>query len=126
VDDTAKKTGRSRTAVARDATRAKALKDELPKLKDTSLDKGSELDALVQLKKVAPEKAAEVVHVAVARKPVRASAVLSEAQKRRIENLGENAYKRIRGTVLDAPAEIDAIIKLQTIEKQDTGYLRAR
>lgn len=38
--------GRSRTAVARDATRAKALGPDLDRVAGTSLDKGAELDAL--------------------------------------------------------------------------------
>ncbi|MDH2341513.1 hypothetical protein [Bradyrhizobium sp. SSUT77] len=49
VDDTAAKSGRSRTAVARDATRAKALGPDLDRVTGTSLDKGAELDALVAM-----------------------------------------------------------------------------
>lgn len=43
---TAAKSGRSRTAVARDATRAKALGPDLDRVARTSRDKGAELDAL--------------------------------------------------------------------------------
>jgi hypothetical protein len=54
VDDTAAKSGRSRTAVARDATRAKALGPDLDRIARTSLDKGAELDALAAMP--APER----------------------------------------------------------------------
>lgn len=116
IDDTAKRTGCARATVARAATRNKFLKEELPALKDTVLDKGTELDALVKLKKIDPEKVAEVVKTAKTQKPVRATAVLSEAQKRRIDTLGDHIHKRIQGTVLDTPNEIAALIKLRRLE----------
>jgi hypothetical protein len=49
--ETAAKTGRSRTAIARDATRGSKIK-VLPDIMGTSLDRGDELDALAKL----PEK----------------------------------------------------------------------
>jgi N6-adenosine-specific RNA methylase IME4 len=55
VDDTAAKTDKSRTAVARDATRAK----HIPRIADcigTSLDEGEELDALAKLPQEAQGK----------------------------------------------------------------------
>jgi hypothetical protein len=39
VEDTSRKTGRSKASVASDATRAKELKDELPNTVRTSLDR---------------------------------------------------------------------------------------
>jgi ParB family chromosome partitioning protein len=48
VDDTAKKTGKGRSTVARDATRAAKIPD-LADVVGTSLDKGEELDALAKL-----------------------------------------------------------------------------
>jgi hypothetical protein len=53
VDDTAKKTGKSRAAVAREAKRGADIPN-VAELAGTSLDKGDELDALAKL----PEKAA--------------------------------------------------------------------
>jgi ParB family chromosome partitioning protein len=47
--DTAVKSGRPRTAVARDATRAKALGTDLDRVAQTFLDKGAELDGLANL-----------------------------------------------------------------------------
>ncbi|MCK1497010.1 ParB N-terminal domain-containing protein [Bradyrhizobium sp. 188] len=46
--DTARKTGKSEAAIQRDATRAKKV-EVLPDITNTSLDKGSELDALAKL-----------------------------------------------------------------------------
>jgi ParB-like chromosome segregation protein Spo0J len=47
VDDTAKKTGKGRSTIARKAARAKVV--VLPEITGTSLDKGSEIDALAKL-----------------------------------------------------------------------------
>jgi hypothetical protein len=50
IDDTAAKTGKSRTTVARAANRGKEIgADNLAKIRGTSLDKGVELDALAEL-----------------------------------------------------------------------------
>jgi len=49
VDATAKATKRSRSGVAQDAARGKALGDDLLNVAGTSLDKGVELDALAKL-----------------------------------------------------------------------------
>lgn len=48
-DETAKASGRSRTAVARDAARGNAIAGKAGKVRGTSLDKGTELDALAKL-----------------------------------------------------------------------------
>jgi hypothetical protein len=45
------KSGRSKTAVALDATRGKALGADLDRIAGTSLDKGSELDALAAMRR---------------------------------------------------------------------------
>jgi hypothetical protein len=47
VDDIAKKTGKGRSTIARKAARAKVV--VLPEITGTSLDKGSEIDALAKL-----------------------------------------------------------------------------
>jgi ParB-like nuclease domain len=47
VDDTVKKTGKGRSTIARKAARAKVV--VLPEITGTSLDKGSEIDALAKL-----------------------------------------------------------------------------
>jgi hypothetical protein len=44
--ETARKSGKSETSIKRDATRGKALGSDLDRVVGTSLDKGSELDAL--------------------------------------------------------------------------------
>jgi len=49
VDDTAAKTGRSRSAVAQDVARAEALGDDIDRVSGTSLDRGIELDALAAM-----------------------------------------------------------------------------
>jgi len=49
VKDTAKKTGKGRSTVAKAATRGKKLKDVLPEVVGTSLDQGDQLDALAKL-----------------------------------------------------------------------------
>lgn len=48
-DDTARTTGRSKSSVESDVTRANALGDDLDRIEGTSLDKGTELDALAKL-----------------------------------------------------------------------------
>ncbi len=67
--DTAAKTGKSETAVKRDATRAKALGDDLDRVAGTSLDKGSELDALA---KMSPEERAPLIERAASGESVSA------------------------------------------------------
>jgi ParB/RepB/Spo0J family partition protein len=62
VAETAAKSGRSKTAVARDATRAKALGADLDRVEGTSLDKGAELDALAAMP--APERQAIISRAA--------------------------------------------------------------
>ncbi len=47
IDDTAKKTGKGRSTIARKAARAKVV--VLPEIIGTSLDKGAEIDALAKL-----------------------------------------------------------------------------
>jgi N6-adenosine-specific RNA methylase IME4 len=57
--DAAKKTGRSRQSVERDAKRGKDCADVLPDVVGTSLDEGTELDALATLPPDEKEKLAE-------------------------------------------------------------------
>jgi hypothetical protein len=47
IDDTAKKTGKGRSTIARKAARAKVV--VLPEIIGTPLDKGAEIDALAKL-----------------------------------------------------------------------------
>jgi ParB-like chromosome segregation protein Spo0J len=69
--ETAAKSGRSKTAVARDATRARALGDDLDRVEGTSLDKGAELDALAKMpatdRKVVIDRAAAGENVSALR-----------------------------------------------------------
>ncbi|MCD9821161.1 ParB N-terminal domain-containing protein [Bradyrhizobium japonicum] len=63
ADDTATKTGRSKRAVAQDAARGEALRDDLDRVAGTSLDKGTELDALA---KMSAEERAPLIEQAAA------------------------------------------------------------
>jgi uncharacterized protein (DUF3084 family) len=58
-EDTAKRTGKSQRSIELDATRAKRLGPDLDRVEGTSLDKGSELDALAAMP--APERQASIV-----------------------------------------------------------------
>jgi ParB family chromosome partitioning protein len=69
--DTARKSGKSERAVQRDAARGAALGEDLDRIAGTSLDKGSELDALVGL---SPEQRAPLIERAVAGENVSAQA----------------------------------------------------
>jgi len=71
VVDTATKTGKSARSISRDATRAKSLGDDLDRVAGTSLDKGSELDALAAM---SPEQRAPLIERAVAGENVSAQA----------------------------------------------------
>ena len=70
----ASKTGRSVGAVARHATRAKALGADLDRVAGTSLDKGAELNALAKMP--APERTLLISRAANAR--VRRSLIINE------------------------------------------------
>jgi N6-adenosine-specific RNA methylase IME4 len=103
VSDTAAKTGKSRTAVARDTTRAK----HIPALADavgTSLDQGEELDALAALPEesqgelIARAKQGEKVSAKGAAKRYKRAAKeqkLGEATRAAAETLGERLYNVI-------------------------------
>src|SRR5690606_821227 len=81
AEDTARKTGRSKRDVARDATRAKAV----PNLADvigTSLDKGAELDALAKLP---VEKQTEIITRAKAGEKVSAKTAAKQVKRAEIE-----------------------------------------
>lgn len=67
--DTAANSGQSERNVRRDASRAKQLGDELPRIAGTSLDKGAELDALAKMPK---EQRAPLIERAVAGEKVSA------------------------------------------------------
>ncbi len=70
VKDTVKKTGRSKAAVERDARRGEKLEaDILDRVQGTSLDKGVELDALIDMK---PEAREVLISQAIAGKDVSA------------------------------------------------------
>lgn len=72
AEDTAKKTGQSAAKVQKDVARGKGLENvdgeggNASVLSGTQLAKGEEMDALVKLKQVAPERAKEVVKAAKA------------------------------------------------------------
>jgi hypothetical protein len=74
VTDTASKTGESGRSIARDATRAKALGADLDRVAGTSLDTGSELDALAKMPQ--PERQLIISRAASAR--VRRSLIINE------------------------------------------------
>ncbi|MEY9131925.1 hypothetical protein ACVMII_000793 [Bradyrhizobium diazoefficiens] len=67
--DTATKTGKSKRSVEVDAARAKALGDDLDRVAGTSLDKGTELDALAKMSR---EERAPLIEQAAAGEQVSA------------------------------------------------------
>jgi N6-adenosine-specific RNA methylase IME4/ParB-like chromosome segregation protein Spo0J len=100
IEDAAKKTGKGRTTIAREATRAK----HIPRIADcigTSLDQGEELDALAKLKE---EQQSELITRAAngekvsakpeAKRAARAirTATFAEITKQAMENLGTKTY----------------------------------
>jgi N6-adenosine-specific RNA methylase IME4/ParB-like chromosome segregation protein Spo0J len=76
-DDTAKASGRSRSAIAQDATRAKHIPD-VGALAGTSLDKGEELDALAKL---SPAQQAPLIERAVSGEQVSAKGAAKAHQR---------------------------------------------
>lgn len=91
----AKKTGKSKDVIARGLKRAKVLKDDLDDVKGTKLDKGTELDALVKLKKTDKAKAKQVIEDAKAGKKVSAKAALKETEKEQAKAKGAKAVQKL-------------------------------
>lgn len=81
VDDTAKKTGRSKRDVKRDSTRARSV-PALDKVVGTSLDKGEEIDALAKL---SPEKQSELINRAADGEKVSAKIEVKKAVRKEKE-----------------------------------------
>jgi ParB family transcriptional regulator, chromosome partitioning protein len=108
--DTANRTGKPERTIRRDATRAKRLGPDLDRVVGTSLDKGSELDALVG---PSPEQRAPIIDLAVAGEQVSAVALLAqppEEPRPGYSNLC-TAWKRFRAAWLRAcPAARGAFI----------------
>ncbi len=94
VDDTAQKTGKHRSTVARAVKRGKDIPN-VAELAGTALDEGAELDALAKLKKIAPERQANLIEKAKAGEKVSAKA---EIQARK---------GRTPPAVTDAPHDVD-------------------
>jgi ParB-like nuclease domain len=89
IDDTAKKTGKHRATVDRDASRGD--QPDLERIIGTSLDKGDELDALAKLMSEAPEAREALIVRAAAGEKV--SAKTAAKQQRRAAREAELAAK---------------------------------
>lgn len=94
VREIAKKTGKSKDAIARGLKRAKELTSTLADVAGTSLDKGAELDALVKVKKKSAGKADELVRDAKAGKRVSARAALKEVERSAAKAGGAKAERK--------------------------------
>jgi ParB/RepB/Spo0J family partition protein len=82
VDDTAQKTGKHRSTVARAVKRGKDIPN-IAELAGTALDEGAELDALAKLKEIAPERQADLIEKAKAGERVSAKAEIQARRKGR-------------------------------------------
>ena len=82
--DAAKKTGKNPRSVRRDVARGENIPN-VAELAGTSLDQGTELDALAKLKKVAPDRQAELIEKAKSGENVSAKAEIEEAQQEKRE-----------------------------------------
>lgn len=98
----AKKTGKSKDTIARGLKRGKELADDLEDITGTSLDKGEELDALVKVKKVSPQKARQVIDDAKAGKKVSAKKVAKEVEKEVAKSKGAKAEKALNDKAVKA------------------------
>lgn len=79
--DTAEKTGKDKRTVQRAVKRGKKGKDWLPEIRKTSLDKKDEIDALIELDKVAPQERAKLVKEAKAGEKVSARTRLKQVRR---------------------------------------------
>jgi ParB/RepB/Spo0J family partition protein len=89
IDETAQKTGKDRSTVAREVKRGKDIPD-VASLAGTSLDKGDELDAVAKLGEVEPDRQAALMERAKAGEKVSAKTELKKASRdSREAELGE-------------------------------------
>ncbi len=121
VNDTAAKTGRSKRAVEQDATRGKRLGDDLERIAGTSLDKGTELDALADM---TPEERAPLIEAAERGETVTAK-LLQVVPSPGVQNVADaddaaddDLRERIDGTCLDDSAEVAVLEALPEAERE--------
>jgi hypothetical protein len=96
IDDTAKKTGKGRSTIARKAARAKVV--VLPEIIGTSLDKGAEIDALAKLPVEKQRSLAEAAKRASRSAPSARSAPAIPKPQRRAMALAKRPLERRRWT----------------------------
>jgi uncharacterized ParB-like nuclease family protein len=111
VDDTAKKTGKGRSTVARNAQRGKNIPN-IRKVKGTSLNTGVELDALAQLP---PAEQDAIIELAMSGKPVSA--------KKTLKNKSPAA--RQRTPTATSKLSMDFQIRLERLEETMDELSRA-
>jgi ParB/RepB/Spo0J family partition protein len=80
IDDTARKTGKDRSTVARAVKRGNDIPN-VAELAGTSLDQGAELDALAKLKEIDPERQAQLMEQAKAGEKVSTKAEIRARRK---------------------------------------------
>jgi ParB/RepB/Spo0J family partition protein len=88
--DAAKKTGKNPRSVRRDVARGKNIPN-VAELAGTSLDQGTELDALVKLKEADPDRQAELIEKAKSGEKVSAKAEVKKARPEKQEAELDNA-----------------------------------
>jgi N6-adenosine-specific RNA methylase IME4 len=81
VKDTAKKTGKGRSTVAREATRGKGGRGWLEDVAGTSLDKGDEIDALIELSRLSDKERGKRIREAQAGEKVSAKTALKQYKR---------------------------------------------
>jgi ParB family chromosome partitioning protein len=100
--DTARKNRKSERSIRRDAMRGEALGDDLDKIAGTSLDHGTELDALA---KMTPEQRAPIVERAAAGEEISAVEQVEVDEPRRGSTALERAWSSFRAArVMASPA----------------------
>ena len=114
TEATATATGTSVRAVERNARRGNALKSDLARIAGTSLDKGTELDALVKL---TPDQRAPIVERANAGEKVSAVAAIAKAKAEKPKREAES--DEVNEALSDAEIdEVDRYIKFRDIAEE--------
>ena len=113
TEATATATGTSVRAVERNARRGNALKSDLARIAGTSLDKGTELDALVKL---TPDQRAPIVERANAGEKVSAVAAIAKAKAEKPKREAES--DEVNEALSDAEVEeVDRYIEFRESPK---------
>lgn len=93
--DTAAKTGRSERSIQRDATRAKALGDDLDRIAGTSLDTGAQIDALAKMtpEQRDPSEVRQKPHPVADRQVIKKAHLLGSGHQERLHHCERSPFR---------------------------------